>query len=280
LIDAEKCVGIALTLQNLRDRWPYQKWNVNDAIEVYMKGEVFHPAEKELTTDTLYANWEGEFARYAQDQSGVPLLVQNQSRLIWIPEGASELTIVMNYDMFSIEERTVGDLTFVVDYGYDGTFDYEHPFLGSRLSGVKEATLSIDGSITGQYWAVGVYGRGFKVLRPLQDREFMELRIEYDIGVSLKLQVPVDEPLTVSSPTPNSMVSTWRAGEPSGEYSGGSILLKGTMYDVSRMSPLEEDEGGEGEEGLPWSVLFILILLTIAAVAVYLWYRKRGGTVK
>ena len=279
LVDAEKCVGIALTLENLRRGWPYREWTVKDAIDVYYENGVFHNDVKRIGSDTLYANWEGEFARYAQDQDG-PLLVQNQSRLIWVPEGAREISIVMTYDMISIEERTIGDLTFVVDYGYDGSFDYEHPFLGSRLSGVKEATLSVDPSNTGTYWAIGIYGQGFKVIRPFQDREFMELRIEYDIGVSLLMDIPQEGEVQITPPKPNSMVSTWREGDPSSEYQGGEILLSGTKYDLSLMKPLPDEEGEGVDEGFPWGIMAMIVLLAISAAGGYAWYKKRGGVKK
>lgn len=279
LVDSEKCVGIALTLQNLREKWPYEKWTVKDAIEVYEGNEVFRDHEERLATNSLMVGWEGEFARYAQDQDG-PLLVQNQSRLIWVPEGATEVHIVLNYDMISLSERTVGDLTFVVDYNYDGTFDYEHPFLGSRLSGVKEATLPVDEGKSGTYWAIGIYGQGFKILRPLKDREFMELRIEYSIGVTMTLDVPQDGELRISGPTPSSMVSIWEPSEPVAGYSGGTIVIEGTLYDTGRMVPLEETGPSEGDEGVPWSLFALIVVLAIMAGAGYMIYRKKWGVKK
>lgn len=274
LIDAEKCVGISLTLQNLRDRWPTDKWTVDDAIKIYLEGGVFHGTEKVLQTDSLEAIWKGEFARYAQDQDG-PLLVQNQSRLVWVPEGASEVSIIMNYDSISIEDRTIGDLTFIVDFGFDGIVDYEQPFLGSRLTGTKETVLNVEPSNTGMYWAIGVYGQGFKVIRPLKDREFMELRIEYSIGVRLRLEVPAEGELRVSPPLPNSMVSIWEPSEPSAGYSDGALILDGNLYDVSLMNPLPQEQAeGEGP-GFPWAFMAMVIMIALVATGGYLFFKKR-----
>lgn len=275
MIDAEKCVGIAITLETLRARYPTTRWNVNNAIEIYTKNGVFHPAERNLTTDTLKTTWSGEFARYAQDQD-VPLLVQNQSRLVWIPEGAVELSIVMNYDMISIQERTVGDLTFAVDFSNDGSYDYEHPFLGSRLTGVKEATISVDPSATGKYCAIGIYGQGFKIIRPLQDREFMELRIEYSIGAVIRLEVSQDEISRVEAPKPNSMVSTWEEGEPSSDYSGGNIVIQGTVYDGELIHPIPETEPTITTGTDPFMILLILALIAGLIASVYLYIKKKG----
>jgi hypothetical protein len=276
MVDAEKCVGIAITLETLRMRYPYENWNVNDAIEIYTKNGVFHETQMEYRTDTLNTIWKGEFARYAQDQD-IPLLVQNQSRLIWLPEGTEELSIVMNYDMVSIQERTVGDLTFAVDFGYDGSYDYEHPFLGSRLSGVKEVTLTIDPSNTGKYCAIGVYGQGFKMIRPLQDREFMELRIEYSIGASIKLGIEPDQDLLISPPVPNSMVSRWEEGEPSSDHQGGRILLEGIIYDGKLIRPIPETGSPSQDEGDPLMFLLILAVLALMGTGIYLYIKKKGG---
>ncbi len=276
LIDSEKCVGIALTLQNLRELWPAEDWNVDQAIEIYSQNGVFRKEEKVLSTDTLKAIWKGEFARYAQDQDG-PLLVQNQSRLVWVPEGAKQVSIIMNYDSVSLEERTVGDLTFVIDYGFDGSVDYEHPFLGSRLTGTKEKMMTVDQSNSGMYWAIGIYGQGFKVIRPLRDREFMELRIEYSLGIQLILEVPAEEGLMISPPPPNSMVSIWERSDPSSEYSGGELTIRGTLYDKTLMVPLPE-EGAEAEEGgSPWAWFALILIMALAAAGAYLWFRKRKG---
>jgi len=274
LVDAEKCVGIALTLQELRDRWPQTEWNVNDAIRIYEEREVFHRSAITAETDILETGWEGEFARYAQDQDG-PLLVQNQSRLIWIPEHAVELSILMNYDLVNIQDRTVGDLTFVIDFDNDGVFDYQHPFLGSRLTGTKSETLPIDSEDTGRYWAIGVYGQGFKVIRPLKDREFMELRIEYTMGLRLRMDVGSQEDVVVSPPPPSSQVSAWMPGESSPDHAGGRLILEGVEYDISRVQPLPEPEKGMEKGGFPWWWILLLAAAVLFGGAFYL--RKRKG---
>ena len=277
LIDAEKCVGICLTLQHLREVYPSEKWTPNDAIEVYYGRQVFHDTSRDLSTDNLQTSWEAEFARYAQDQD-IPLLVQNQSRLVWVPEGAVEMRIILSFDAVQLNQRTVGDLTFVVDYGYDGTFDYEHPFFGSATTGTKETVLQIDQGQSDQYWAIGVYGRGFKVLRPLQDREYMELRIPYSIGVTLKMDVGANGTMDVAPPKPNSMVSLWEEGPPSPEYSGGALVLHGTVFDVSRMAPLPPPEEGPEAKGFPWLWVLLIVVVIIAIGAMVYYKNKKART--
>ncbi len=276
LVDAEKCVGVALTLQHLRIAYPpANQWTVKDAIEVYYGNKVFGPSVHNLSTDTLQTAWTGEFARYAQDDEG-PLLVQNQSRRIWVPEGATEMTIVLSYDPVNLVDRSVGELTFVVDMNDDGTFDYEHPFLGSRTSGTKEAVLPVDPSDTGGYWAIGIYGRGFRIIRPIIDREFMELRIEYSIGVALRMVLPEGGIISVAPPIPTSMVSTWEEGTPSAGYSGGTISLSGTAFHEDRMHPIEETPPSGGGRSRLWLVLLIAALVVgVLAALLYIRQRKR-----
>ncbi len=129
------------------------------------------------------------------------------------------------------------------------------------------------------YWAIGVYGQGFKVIRPLKDREFMELRIEYSLGVRLMLEVPAEGELSVSPPLPNSMVSIWEPSEPSAGYSGGTLVLEGNLYDVSLMNPLPQEQGeGEGA-GYPWAFIAMIILIALVATGGYLFFKKRKGKI-
>ncbi|MGA1819703.1 MAG: S8 family serine peptidase, partial [Thermoplasmatota archaeon] len=165
LINAEKAVGIALTLEELRTRYPYQKWTVKDAIDVYFEKEVFHQGSRDLSTDILETEWDAEFARYAQDDEGA-YLVQNQSRLVWVPAGAQEVTVNLNFNPVNLVDRTIGELTFVVDFGFDGEFDYQEPFLRTMTLGAKTHTFTGLEGKTDMYWAIGVFGRGFKAVRP------------------------------------------------------------------------------------------------------------------
>jgi serine protease AprX len=279
LVDAEKCVGVALTLQHLRIAYPpANQWTVKDAIEVYYGNKVFGNSVHNLSTDTLQTAWTGEFARYAQDDEG-PLLVQNQSRRVWVPEGATEITIVLSYDPVNLVDRSVGELTFVVDMNDDGTFDYEHPFLGSRTSGTKEAVLLVDPSDTGGYWAIGIYGRGFRIIRPIIDREFMELRIEYSIGVALRMVLPEGGIISVAPPIPTSMVSTWEEGTPSAGYTGGTISLSGTAFHLNRMHPIEETPPPGTERSMLWLV-FLIIAIAVGLLVAVLYVRKRKKQAK
>lgn len=279
MVNAEKCVGISITLEHLR-RYHDRSATVKDAIEVYCQRGVFHPENRTMNTDTLFTSWEGEFARYAQDQD-IPILVQNQSRLIWIPANASEVTITLTYDTINLEESTIGDLTFVVDFGNDESWDYEHPFFGSWTSGTKSYTLGVGSDNSNQYWAVGIYGRGLKRIQPFRDGEYFELRIEYDVGVEMTLDIQNDGTIDVITPKPNSQVSQWKEGTPSSSYEGGSIRLHGNVYDIDRIIPIEKPEPPKEDEGFTswWLVIAILVLAAIG-ITYYLIRRgkKRGNS--
>ena len=270
LVDAEKCIGIAATLEQLRRNYDFGT-TVQEAYDVYMKGGVFHEHVKVMETDTLMTSWSGEFARYAQDQD-IPMLVQNQSRVIWVPENGSSMDITLQYGALSLEEGTIGDLTFVVDYENDGSWDYQEPFGGSWTSGIKEHTFDV-GDNGGSEWAIGIYGRGLKRFKPFRSGEYFELRIEYSIGVEMLMDTGDGNNIDVVPPHPNSMLSQWWAGDPSSSYQGGEIRLKGTIYDVDRMVPLPDEEGGGGEGGgFPLWIIFALLIMAAASIG-YLVYR-------
>jgi serine protease AprX len=274
LINAEKSVGIALTLQELRTKYPSEKWTVKDAIDIYEKRGIFRQGVRELSTDILYAQWDAEFARYAQDDEG-PFLVQNQSRLIWVPEGAQEITVNLNFNPVGIDDRTIGELTFVVDFGYTGDFDYQEPWLRTMTLGAKTHTFTDLSGKTNMYWAIGVYGRGFKAVRPFQDGEYMELRIEYSMGVNMKLAIPDTGILEFEPPRPNSMLAYWEEGVPSQGYTGGTVSIKGSMYDLDLAIPLEHEETPSTQSRTPWG--WILVILLIAALLMGGWtlYKKK-----
>ncbi|MFW3146066.1 MAG: S8 family serine peptidase [Thermoplasmatota archaeon] len=277
LINAEKCVGIALTLQELRDRYSGERWTVKDAVDVYNGREVFHRDTRILATDTLVTEWDAEFARYAQDDEG-PILVQNQTRLIWVPDGANEISVNLLYNPLNFEDRTLGDLTFVVDFQNDGQFDYQEPFLGSRTTGSKEHIFTDMEGYTGGYWAIGVYGQGFKVIRPFRDREFAELRVDYTIGVRMVLSIPPEGAVDMEPPIPNSQVSTWEEGPPSPSYSGGEISITGGTYDLDRVLPYpEEVPEGEGPSA-PWLWIFLILSIVGVSAIVALYIKRRRKT--
>jgi len=275
LVNAEKCVGIALTLQELRDRYSYRKWTVNDAIEIYNGREIFRNSARNLSTDTLTAAWNAEFARYSQDGRNV-LLIQNQSRLIWVPQGATEITVDLHYDPIQLEERTFGELTFVVDFGFDGEFDYQEDLFGSRTSGTKHHVFTDLSGKTNMYWAIGVFGRGFKLIRPFQDGEYMEMRVPYTIGVNMKLQVPTDDVLTFRSPKPSSMLAYWEEGEPSPDYSGGTLVVQGTAFDLDRVVPFPEVETVSEARNTAWGWVLAAVILVAVAVAGWMLWKRRG----
>ncbi|MGA1866265.1 MAG: S8 family serine peptidase [Thermoplasmatota archaeon] len=274
LINAEKAVGIALTLEELRTRYPYDKWTVKDAIDIYEGRGVFHNGVRELSTDTLKTEWSAEFARYAQDGDN-PILVQNQSRLIWVPDGALEVTINLNFNPVDIVDRTIGELTFVVDHGFDGEFDYQEPFLRTMTLGAKTHTFTELEGKTNMYWAIGVYGRGFKMVRPIQDGEYMELRIEYTLGVNMKVAIPEEGALEIQMPRPNSMSSYWEEEIPSQGYSGGVISIAGTVYDLDRVIPFGEEAPDGENEGSPWPFIIGILIFTAALVAGWTIYKKK-----
>jgi serine protease AprX len=271
IVNAEYAVGVALTLEKLRKANPGVEVTVQHALDAYNRGVMVHNVT-EARTDTLYTQWFGEFSRY-NDQFNKPMSAVNQTKFVFVPENASKAVIDLTYTPVNLQDRRFGDITFTVDYGGDGSVDYTGP-LSPYFQGSKHAEIDIDSSRTGDYWVFGIIGEGFRFHLAGGDINYVELRIEFSMAVQLIFSMGAGYADATAFNATGAMVAPLYIGEPTPEYTEGTLLVNTDYYLLSKASLVPEEKKrkpGVGE--FPWGILALVIIVTIIFVA--LLKRKR-----
>ena len=275
IVDADRAVGVALALQRLRTEHPGENITVADALRSYDAS--LESGEVELATDTLSASWAGEYSRY-NDQFGKPYAIQNQTHLVWVPEGTEEVELELRYSAVNIQERTAGTVTWTVDFGFDGSIDRQGP-LGPATQGVRRATISASEGGTGTWWAVSVLGEGFRVQMPREGLNYVEVRIEYTMGVWARMTAGQGA-VVVSLPDGyyQAMAAPWEPGEPTAGYAGGTVEMATLRYNMSQVlldrgAPPGEPSDGGGGTASGWVAALVLVAVVVLVLAV----GRRGG---
>ncbi|MFO8050376.1 MAG: S8 family serine peptidase [Thermoplasmatota archaeon] len=263
MIDLDKAVGIALSLQMLRSRNPGMHVSVFDALNAY-HGTMTRNLSCE--SSVLHAAWEGEYSRF-NDQNDKPLVVQNQTKLIYIPEGTRSIELDLDYSTFSISDRSLGGITIEVDQDRDGEPDFDGgmPIISSP------GTYRIPVGPTGVYYELTVKGQGFKLIRPIVDNSYVELRIDYNINI--RMEVP-GENISIGKGVYSSPINAfWDRG---GSAGSGNITLERRIYDMQGIGDpwAEPDQEAEGrEKGIPWTLVLVIVIIFI--LAAYLLVKRR-----
>ena len=269
MVNAERAVAVALTLSMLRMDNPGSDVTVADALAAYEAS--LEEGEREMGTDQLFASWSGEYSRY-NDQDGAVLAQQNQTKLLYVPDGVESVDIELRYSPLDLVKMSMGSITYTVDFGFDGSEDVRGS-ISPNLDGVRKGNIPVGGN-GGQVWAVSVWGQGVKVQRPLQDRNYVEVRIEYRTSVVAHLSpgegaVLVDPP-NLHSGYYHAISSPWAVGTPSAAYANGPVILPLVMYNLTRVEMLTDDSGEATADdgGLSCSVWWWLVLVLVVLVGV------------
>ena len=266
LIDVGRAVGIALTLQKLRERYD-EEATPFDAIMVY---NVIMDENVTGEGDVLVSFWKGEYSRY-NDQNNKPLVVQNQTKLVYIPEGAEGIELTLDYQPFSASAMYAGGLTVEVDVDLDGDPDYSGGIPAISAPG----TYAIPVSGTDTYYGFTVKGQGFKFLRPLRDRSYVELRIDYSIYIEITLG---EGEVSVGNRTYSMAKYSQPYLEGSAPAGEGNVTLGVRVYRLENVRPPPEEKPSPGkEEGTDYLLLLVLILVVGAAITTIYLYRRRKG---
>jgi serine protease AprX len=276
IVNAEKAVAVALALEKLRVDHPGEDITVADALLAYE--EATERTEREVPTDTLYASWQGEWSRF-NDQFGKPYAIQNQTKLVWVPEGVETVDVEVIYSTINLIDGTAGTVTWTVDFGADGSIDQQGP-LTPNLNGVSRGSVSAAGH-EGDLWAIGVYGEGLKVTRPSKDHNYVEVRIEYSTGLVAHLTqgagALVVEPPHLDNGYYHAYAAPWRFGGPSANYANGTVVLPHMAYNLTRVE-LGRDPGGQtapdtaSSAGIAWWWLALVAVIVVLAI---IWWRYR-----
>ena len=191
LIQANVAVGICLTLQKLRDRYPDRSINVREAYEVFINGEILYEEELEEYSQEFIASWEGEYSRWNDFQQSGLLDTQNQTKYVYVPNSTTHIKFAMTYQVTSVEDLSAGDLSYTIDIGADGSNNYVGNF-GLQMQGHKELDVEVSGDKVDTIWKIDIVGRGLKA--PITafnpDRSYVEIRVEYDASLTIRSSSP------------------------------------------------------------------------------------------
>jgi hypothetical protein len=267
LINAERAVGLALTLERIR--WDYPEATVFDAFSVFE--DIFDEKAITVATDQLHASWSGEWARF-NEQSTNPTNVifeANQTRQVYIPAGAEQVRVSLSWPVVDNTKRIVGTLGFKIDTDSNGGWDYESS-ISPDLDGTRTETISVSGN-DGQLWSFGIEGHGLKWHRIIEQQQFQEARIEYEMAVSITFSQgfgTIDVP-----PIPKgAIVADLKFSQPTSEYTMGNISIVKPVYNLNNISwqpgveppPVPETSSS----GFGWWLLLLLILIILVVAFV------------
>ena len=263
IVDAHRAVGIALTLQELRDKYPQEYISVGDAIRSY-DGYDVSGSHAERSSKAL-AEWSGEFSRY-NDQSGNPLSLVNQTKFVAVPDGAARALVTLTFSAIDLTEFKAADLAFTIDLNGDGSVDHRSDL---SLTGSGRDVAEID--VTGAgIWTFDIEGMGLRIPRPFVDPNYVELRIEYDMSVEFELEGDGNVNASARDALHAVLVPGYRAA--------GNHSVEVMHYDTSNVDLVREEIPRERKEkSFPWGLFMVVIAALVLAVAGYAYRKKRKG---
>jgi subtilisin family serine protease len=264
LMNVHRAVGLALTLERLR--WDDPSITVLDA---YMAFEdVFEKKEIVEETDRIKAKWSGEWSRFNEQPSNPGLIFSaNQTKFVYVPEGAEQMVVSMAWPPLDFTKIIAGTLGFKIDYDNNGGWDYQSSVSPSR-DGTRVETVPVSGN-GGQYWRFGIEGQGIQWNRIFEKRQYEEIRMEYEISVSITFPQFFNDTATTEIYTTD-------------DYLVGNISMVKYVYNLNNVSfskevepPIIPEEGG-GSFWL-WLLVVFVVLLVFAFVVAKMWPESAPG---
>jgi len=271
LVDAHRAVGLALALEDLRRADP--SVTVLDAFGAFTG--MFVDRTVRRPTDTLKAQWRGEWARF--DGRNGSVAYTSQVRGLYIPPGASKLVLEMQYVAVSLDERYAGALGLRVDTDGDGTPDFTGS-LTPTATGTRREELTI--SATDIYMGVDVQGQGFGLkFRPSPlpgsaGTQYWELMMEYAITATLSFGAAGN--VTLNHTDYNPRVVPWQFGSPSPDFRGDGISMDKPFYDLKEVVLERPRPPGAGERPGPQWWLAGVLAVVVGAGLGWRELQKRG----
>ena len=295
LIDVKHAVQMALTLERLRtmdnnndgipDNSNVTVFDARDSM-----AEISHIYNDREYTDTLTAEWKGEWA-YFVGSGGT--YITDSTHYLHVPEGAIKAEITLAYPQVNTDQWTVANIDVTVDTNNDGSNDVQAQTGTSSNSKFYE--IDIDDSSNGHLWVFGIEGTaiGAKLTQGATLEEYWEPRVPYDMTVRLFMDEgnhQVDENMTnygdyacstdgVNMNTHNqACIAKLEFGEPSQTYNGNShIEMKYHAFNLSRLEIKPVNEIAQEDEF--WTVKNATIVagftgFGIGMIAFVLWARR------
>jgi hypothetical protein len=271
VIDVEKAVSVALTLEELRKT--DDSATVQDAIDLH--NGVISTREIQKRTNVLMTSWKGEWSQYLTPIPSIYFQV-NQSRLVRVPENASMMVLDLLYTAVDSVEFQIIDLTFSIDYDRDGNADYTGSF-SPDPNGQKHEEIDISSgdysSHRGEYWYFTIEGQG--IGRPFSQihKEPEEVRGEYAYSVSFVFDLMDDDVEHVDPGGYHSGIGRLEFGDPLG-YDGGMITMTQGTFDLNNIGEKEESKEDAITTDLGWLIFFNIAGMVLIVVA-YLYRASR-----
>ncbi|MGA1822842.1 MAG: S8 family serine peptidase [Thermoplasmatota archaeon] len=274
IVQVDRAVGIALALKELRERDfdrdgspDHPNACIRDAIAQYegtMKME-----QVTYETNSVYAAWNGEWSRFA-NQTSQPIPVNHDtSKLVYIPEGADTLTLDFSYDPWDTDGNRIASLYANIDWDGDGRADWTQS--GEFFTDHRTSDVPVGGN-SGRYWSVNVEGVGidWSLGDRFRESQFKEVRTEFTVSVNLSFS---QGEFDIPEQDPHAGVATWKPLETGS--SGTFINMTRYIYDLREIHSLTEEEpAGGGGGGFNWWIILAVIAVIGAAVLGYMYYDK------
>ena len=279
LVNVERAVGLALTLEKLREEHP--ETTVHHALKSYL--QVINDTTAIKKTDVLVSSWKGEYSLH-NEQNLKPIFTTSQVHYVHISNESKKLVLDLSFPPINLDDNTLGSITLTIDYNDDGDADWSGSLLDqSALNGQRHDEIDISSgefsSQRGKLWAFSIYGYAFSSIinrnRPVPGG-FRAPTIEYTTSVQQVIDFSVSEKIFVDFKDFRSKVSPLDFGEPTIEYESGMIELNFFEYNLSRAQYIEEEPPVEPrEEG--WLLLIIMDIILGFIVGVALIRRLLKG---
>ena len=278
LINLYRAVGLALTLEKIR--WDHPEATVYDAYNVFE--DVFEVKEISTATDQATTSWSGEWSRFTEDTGSIfkpETFTSNLTRFVLVPEGAGDVTVTLSYSPVDTTSLTAGSLGFRIDYGNDGSWDYDSG-IGPNLDGTRTETITVSGN-DGQRWRLAIYGVGFKFQRPLSTQQFEETLMEVEVAVSINFP-SAQGTIAINETDLHAINAHLRLGAPSSEYTAGNVSVLADVYNLNNVQysgpiepPLVPEQGSTS--WWLWLLLFLIFLIVVAYLIARYWPNSRAG---
>lgn len=291
LINARRAVGLALTLQELRERDfnsdgspDYPNASVEQALEQYLN--IIKQKDINYSTSRLSASWEGEWTRFTNQSNSINNLETEQSHYVFIPQEATRLIVDLTYR--AVETSTISgvNLEVVIDANIDGTIDWRSPPGSRRLSGLKHAEIDLESGELSKYrgrkWMFNIEGRGidFTLMDIFQGSAYGEVMAEYEMGVEIEMSEKGGG-ITVNYVCNDSDFSPLEAVDVGNSYFPGGVVLKKGVFDLNMVTPiLDIEPSNERENVFPTSLLWIILVATALLVGTAVYLKNTGKITK
>jgi serine protease AprX len=263
LNDMNAAVSLALTLEKMRKQSPeatvldaYAQWRGLTA----QGRPVSHIKEFEAKTDTLVTGWSGLYSRF-NDQNGKPILIQNETKYVFVPNGTTQLSLDLTYETLNLNDGDAGTVTWHVERP-DGSSS-TGPLIGGN--GHKSATFNDLSSQAGATWKFSVVGAGLRIQPVYAPADIRELRLHFAFGLTSKIETSPGTPIVVEFADYHAQYAQWRFLDNGSAPSNGSIVLTRPVFDLTQVHGLVPAPRDRGSEAVLWWIEAVAALVVAAA---------------